>query len=179
MGQFLAVGIATKLQLHPIPSDPIEFNNLQKNLENRGIDLSIYNGQQYGETWDSHLKPSIVEAELLEFLQSIYNKLQPFTRLDDSKEVINNFKSYPPESWIERLSKASFYNLQNDAYAQGRYYSIDGKRVQLRFVSTALVMGGKIFMETDNGLFDLFAAGLQAQLDSFQLSKAIRVYITG
>ena len=179
MGQFLAVGIVTKLQLHPIPSDPIDFNTLQEGLENQGIDLSIYNGQQYGETWDGQLKPSIVETELLDFLQAVYAKLQPFTKLDDSKEVINNFKSYPPESWFERLSEASFYNLQNDAYAQGRYYSIDGRRIQLRFVSAALVMGGKIFMETDNGLFDLFAAGLQAQLDSFQLSKALKVYITG
>lgn len=179
MSEFLAIGIATKVQIHPVPSEAEAYEALQKGLAERGAGLSIYTGQVYDDVWDGQLQQEVVEAELLDFLKAVYAQLRLFTRLDDAEKVIAAFEGTPPEAWLDKLSEASFYNLQNDAYAQGRDLKIEGRDIQLRFVSAMLVMRGKIILETDGGLFDLFAAALQAQLNQFRLAEALRVYITG
>lgn len=180
MGQFLSIGIIKDLHIQKENLEEYTFDDLKPTIEKRGYHLDIFHPNIEGNQWKGTLKTEILEAELLPFLERIYSLLKDFTNLSDYLEVLEETKTITDVQKF--LEDASFYDFQLDNYGHGSRIYVErskNQRMDINFDALSLKMAGKILMESDEGLFSLFTSLLQQQLADFQLSKALKVYITG
>jgi hypothetical protein len=180
MGQYLSIGIIKDIQIEKQKLKDTSFENLKVNFERKGYDLTIFNTEIEGDVLQGRLKTEILEKELLPFLEKVYGLLSAFTFCSDYKDVLK--KVSETEDFNALLNNASFYDFQLDKYAHGDRIYIDdfrNKKVDINFNVISFKMAGKIIIESDEGLFDLFASLLRKELADFQLAKALKVYITG
>ena len=179
MGQFLSIGILTNVTIHESDIPHLLPDTVIDALGREGIDPQIYSGRSEDDRWQGDLRPEIVKSELLDFLKSIYPIINQFCRVSDESEVIDCFSSNHPDKWPDLLNEVSYYTFQIDRYGMPFYIETQSRKVKVSFTSATLKVAGKIMMESDDGMFNLFGALLQERLAQFQLSKAIRVFITG
>ncbi|MEM9886953.1 MAG: hypothetical protein AAF849_13755 [Bacteroidota bacterium] len=179
MGQFLSIGLLTKVWITQKETKEQAYEALEKGLLKYGYDLSIYDTKAEYSTWEAQLKPMLIEREMLPFLHATYALLSKYTPLFDHQEVLTALEESEPSIWHNMIKNASFYNFQEDRYGQAHYLKLEEERVRISFETISLKMAGKIVLESGEGLLDLFTDLLRLQLQEFELAKAIRVYVTG
>lgn len=186
MGQYLAVGLITKLSVSKKQAEKakITLDEAVQNLtQNTHFRAEVYDFSAEEETWVWTLKKEIWESELYDFLKIIYPLLYINKEYADYDEVIEKLSQTDPTSWMELANKKSFTAFQMDKYGASEWLSFDEKpfkpELTVNYISVALAMEGKIMMETYGSMFNFFKICVQKSFAEFQLSKAIRIYITG
>jgi len=177
MGQYMSVGIIKEIEIQKENLDQYSFEDLKTQLEKQGYHLDVFNQKIKGNQLVGTLKMEIVEAELVPFLEQVYDLLKDFTSLSDYHKVIEKAKNVTDFNAF--LEEADFYDFQLDKYAHGDRIYVDRNRIKIYFTPISFKMAGKIILESDGGLFHLFTSLLQKQLSNFQLSKTLRLYTTG
>lgn len=179
MGQYLSIGLMKDLHLNKSENEKRSFEELKPELKEKGYDLDLF--EQKKEVtesyWGGKLKQDILNNELLAFTEAVFTFLKKFCELSDDNQVLESLKQ--ETNLLNLFDEAGFYNFQNDSYGAISYLKIKGKRVTASFSTVSFIMKGKIFMEDDDGIFELLSFALQSYLSDFQLSKALKVYITG
>lgn len=186
MGQFLAMGIATQLAVSKEKAEKEKITLeevLQKMQQTLHFTPDIYNFSEEKGYWIWELKKEIWEGELLNFLKVIYPLLYVNKQHTDYEVVLEKLSETPASSWFELAEDKSFTSFQLDEYGENERLYFNEKpfrpKTTVGFDSVALAMEGKIAMEEYGKFFNFFALCFQKAFPTFQLSKAIRVYITG
>jgi hypothetical protein len=178
MGQYLSIGLMKDLHLNKSENEKRSFEELKPELKEKGYDLDLFEQKKITESyWGGELKQDILNNELLAFTEAVFTFLKKFSELSDDNQVLESLKQ--ETNLLNFFDEASFYNFQNDSYGAMSYLKIEEKRVTASFTTISFIMKGKIFMEEDDGIFELLSFTLQSYLSEFQLSKALKVYITG
>jgi hypothetical protein len=186
MGQYLAIGIATN---YKASKKEVEAVSIEKIIEKMAVDIgfnaNLYELEETEYSWEWNIKSDKIQSEFVPFLEHFYSVLDKFVRLDDADEVIQKLKSEQPKSLQAFIDDDSFYNFQesysNDSYdfSFEKEGSLMKNKVRISSDVITLVMTGKIMMEATGGFFEFFEAMIHQNFNTFDLSKNIRVYITG
>jgi hypothetical protein len=186
MGQFLALGIATRFYIskEKVEKEGLTLEDvLDKMQQNLHFAPDICDFSEEKGYWNWRLKKQIWEAELLDFLKEIYPLAYTDRSYADFEEVLKKLAETPSSSWLELANDKRFESFQFDRYGESERLYFNEKpfrpTVTVGFESVILAMEGKIIMETWGMLFNFFALGFQRAFPTYQLSKAIRMYITG
>ena len=186
MGQFLAMGIATQLAVSKEKAEKEKITLeevLQKMQQTLHFTADIYDFSEEKGYWTWTLKKKIWEGELFNFLKAIYPLLYVDKQHTDYEEVLGKLSETPASSWLELAEGKSFTSFQLDEYGENERLYFNEKpfrpKITVNFDSVALAMEGKIVMEQYGGLFNFFRLCFQKAFPEFQMSKALRVYITG
>ena len=186
MGQYLAIGIATNYKASKKEIEAISIEKvIEKMTAEIGFDASLYELEETEYSWQWNIKSDKIQSEFVPFLEYFYSVIGKFVRLDDANEVIQKLKSEQPKSLQVFLEEDSFYNFQ-ESYSDDSYDfsfekegSLMKNKVSISSDVISLVMTGKIMMEETGGFFEFFEAMIHQNFNKFDLSKNIRVYITG
>ena len=186
MGQFLAIGIATEFTVSKEKAEKGKItleDVLQKMRQSIHFTPEIYDFAEENGHWKWTLKKQVWETGLLDFLKEIYPLLYADKSSADYEDVLKKLAEKPPASWLKVAEDKSFESFQLDEYGESERLYFNEKpfqpKITVGFDSVALAMEGKISMETYGALFNFFVCCVQKSFPAFQLSKAIRVYITG
>jgi hypothetical protein len=179
MGQYLSIGIIKDIEIEKENLDDVSFEDLKSKLLNKGYDLDLFKIETQENRLSGTIKTELLENELLPFLEKTYEILSHYTFLSDYKSVLEKLKTVT--DFQAFLGNADFYDFQLDNYAQADriYMEQRNQKVNIYFNAVSFKMAGKIMIESSDGLFDLFTALLQKQLSDFELSKTLKVYVTG
>ncbi len=186
MGQYLAIGIATNFKASKKEVEVVSIEKIVEKMTTEiGFDSNLYELEETESSWQWNLKSDKIQSEFVPFLGHFYSVMGKFARLDDADEVIQKLKSEQPKSLQAFINEDSFYNFQ-ESYSNGSYDfsfekegSLMKNKVRISSDVISLVMTGKIMMEATGGFFEFFEAMIHQNFNKFDLSKNIRVYITG
>lgn len=181
MGQYLAIGITTEIRTdkaialkHKITAEEI--------ISRHALIQTLFDFEETDNSWYWKIKPAIFEAELLPFLETLYPDLYG-VGASDWADVLEKLKETPPNEWFEFIKNDGFEAFQLDSYGESVYLAFPEKgysaKVQLNYETIILALEGKISMECYGQLFGFFESAIQNQYKAFELSKTLRVYITG
>ncbi len=186
MGQYLAMGIMTRVATskEKANKEHIQLETvLQKMQQTFHFAPELYDFTDHANYWVWELKKDIWEPELSSFLKEVYPLLYAQQSSTDCDDVLEKLSSTPASSWLQIAKEKSFEAFQFDEYGEGEYLHFKELTFQptlkVSVESVALAMEGKIVMEVYGQLFHFFQYCFQKTFSSFQLSKAIRLYITG
>lgn len=186
MGQYLAVGISTKISIsiEEVEKQKITLEEtLQKMQQSFHFAPDIYDFAEEKGVWKWVLKKEIWEGELFNFLKVFYPLVYTNKKDSDYIDVLEKFSQTQANTWLELAVEKSFEAFQMDNYGEDERMYFDEKafkpKLIVSFTTVALTMEGKIIMETYGRLFNFFKYCVQNNFKEFQISKAIRVYITG
>lgn len=186
MGQYLAIGITTRLSISKDEATKakISFEEvLQKMQHTLYFAPDIYDFSEEKGYWLWILKKAIWEAELFNFLKTIYPMLHTEKGYSDYEKALVKLSETNPSTWLELANDKSFSSFQIDKYGENERLYFNEKpfipKITVSLESVALAMEGKIMMETYGGFFNFFKICIQKAFPNSQISKAIRVYITG
>jgi hypothetical protein len=184
MGQFLAIGIATKfgttkkeLQKQDITKDEL-IKQLQ--VEN-SFEPELYDFSESEQYYLFTLKKEIFETQLIPFLEKFYPMVYP-KNSSDYTDVLNKLKNSESGAWDEIADNKYFESYQLDDYAEPDYIYFDkpfNPYAKMFSTSIMLSMEGKIMMEQYGRQFKFFKLCMQKAFPEFLIAKALRVYITG
>lgn len=174
MGAFLSIGLVNEVS---VGGDTMATEEVKVPLAEHGIHLNIYEGKIKESSWEGKLRPDILEKELLPFLRALYDSMGTFTKFGDAEDILALLEKTPAKERYERLLAANFSSFSNIGLSQIIRLPIHQRHVGVRYYSIRLHSAGKILMEEDGGMFDIFSIALQQQFKEFELSKAIMVDI--
>ena len=182
MGQYLALGIATNCAIskEALEKHSISKQELITTMEQEGYFVpSIFNFVETPQVYALELKPEVLHAQLLPFLEKLYPILYA-EEVAEYQEVLELLRTTSPDDWHEI---ATFECFQIDAYGESEYLHFDKpnrSRIRLSFNQIFMLsLEGKISMECYGRQFAFFKYCIQQAFADFSLAKAIRVYITG
>jgi hypothetical protein len=186
MGAYLAIGIATNYKASKREVEAVSIEKvIEKMTSEIGFDANLYEVEETESSWKWNIKSDKIQSEFVPFLEHFYGVMNKFIRLDDAEKVIQKLKSEQPKSLQAFIEDDSFYNFQesysNDSYdfSFEKEGSLMKNKVRISSDVITLVMTGKIMMEEEGGFFEFFEAMIHQNFNTFNLSKNIRVYITG
>jgi len=179
MGQFLAIGLATKLSVNKIEVDRAQLNidKLQTEMKQSfHFDSKLYNASVNNELYEFTLKNSIFHTQLIPLLKTIYPLLYEKSAYYDT--IISKLETMPPSDWFQWAKEKSEKAFQFDEYGMQDYIE---RHHNIRIHSDCLLlsMEGKIAMEVYGRQFLFFKYTMMQTFKPFNLAGALRVYITG
>ncbi len=172
VGAYLFIGLANKVS---IGLNGVPFEEAEAPLAEHGIHLSVYEGEIKGGSWEGKLRPDILEKELLPFLREVYEAMGLFTTFGDAQDIIALLEQTPSEERYEQLLAAALPSFSDIGLLRITRLPIRQRHIGIRYSSIKLHSAGKIRMEEDGGMFDIFTIALQQQFEAFELAKALRV----
>jgi hypothetical protein len=181
MGQYLAVAIATEMTVYKPTARKQAFTpqDVTKALGAKG---DIYDFSDTTDAWTWTIKQSVIEAELLPFLETIYANLYAVGK-SDYQEVLAKLRELPPTEWLTFTDDEGFEAFQSNDYGENYTVSLSDKgqsiEIEINEQSIILALEGKISMECYGQLFGFFQTAIQQQYQAFQLGQTLRIYITG
>jgi hypothetical protein len=187
MGQFLAVGITTRIVVDKEDVDKarVNFDDVVAEMRrSMNFDANLYDWIEQDGQWVWQLKSHIWEGELLEFLKAFYPSLYAIPNGDeDYNVVLGELEKTEPHTWMGLAEEKQYEQFQFDRYCAKEYLVFRNKhflpRLRVKYQMVLLALEGKILMETYGVLFGFFAFAIQKAFADFKLARTIRVYITG
>jgi hypothetical protein len=178
MGQYLAIGITTEISTDKAVALKQKIS-AEEIIKRPPLIETLYDFEESDNYWSWGIKPAIFEAELLPFLETLYPDLYGIGS-SDWEDVLKKLKETPPNEWLKFIQNDGFEAFQLDSYGESDYLAFPKKgTVALNYETIILALEGKISMECHGQLFGFFETALQNQYKAFELSKTLRVYITG
>ena len=182
MGQFLAIGITTKLIIGKsnLEKAKLSIDETREALQKKYHFVSdLYNFDEDSEDYVFSLKDTLLHSQLLPLLREIY----PLLYKDESDycDVLKKLEDKNPSTWLQWAENKPEHAFQMDGYGERDY--IEGKafsrRVPIYHYCLMLSLEGKIMMETYGRHFAFFKYTIMKSFPNFSLAGAFRVYITG
>nr|VFJ55161.1 MAG: hypothetical protein BECKFM1743C_GA0114222_101522 [Candidatus Kentron sp. FM]VFJ76543.1 MAG: hypothetical protein BECKFM1743A_GA0114220_109311 [Candidatus Kentron sp. FM]VFK09202.1 MAG: hypothetical protein BECKFM1743B_GA0114221_100983 [Candidatus Kentron sp. FM] len=180
MGQFLAIGLATRISANKAKADKagLDREQLQEEMRKKFYYApEIYVAIDQGEYYEFMLKDDILHAQLIPFLREIYPLL--YDRPVYYRDIIEKLEKTPPAEWLLWAEGKPEEAFQIDEYGEQDYLEKNDSDVYINYHSLLLSMEGKIFMETFGRQFNFFKYTMMRTFKQFSLSGALRIYITG
>ena len=180
MGQFLAIGLVTKIGVEKKEVDKAQLNleQLQKKMkEELHYIPKIHVASDSEDFYHFILKDDIFHAQLIPFLKEIYPLLYDNPIYYDN--IINKLKTLPPSEWLQWAAGKPEEAFQSDEYGMRDYMEINHRKIFIYYDCLLLSMEGKIMMEVFGRQFKFFKYTMMQTFKQFSLAGALRTYITG
>lgn len=175
MGAYLQIGLRTRLSIAK-DSESSKNDELKKLLGSQ-IDLSIYDEQETSNRLLWTLKPSLIEQELVPFLQKQFDLIPNANEVADRNEMLTELQA------VQTVQALKDWYDSSELYVGGwnPYDSLTiraGKGYQHLAVETFVFLSeGKISMEQDGGIFGYFETLMVLSNPEFEIAKAASVSI--
>lgn len=180
MGQFLAIGLVTKIGVEKKEVDKAQLNlkQLQKKMkEELHYIPEIYVASDEEDFYQFILKDDIFHAQLIPFLKEIYPFLYDSSMYYDN--IIKKLKTLPPSEWLQWAAGKPEEAFQFDEYGMQDYMMINHRKIRVSYDCLLLSMEGKIIMEVFGRQFKFFKYTMIQTFKQFRIAGALRTYITG
>lgn len=184
MGQYLAIGLVIECctSKKHLQEFNISKNDLIEEMKNKlHFHPEIYDFSETEANYVFKLQSNVWESQLISFLQKFY----PVVYCEDNNSYENTIKklqSSEPSTWLEFADRKSAEEFQLDSYGEVEtLYFKRPFRPTVRITSNMILLScqGKVIMEEYHRQFNLFAYCLHETFSTFQIAKAVKVYITG
>nr|VFJ42411.1 MAG: hypothetical protein BECKDK2373B_GA0170837_100134 [Candidatus Kentron sp. DK]VFJ45465.1 MAG: hypothetical protein BECKDK2373C_GA0170839_101143 [Candidatus Kentron sp. DK] len=180
MGQFLAIGLATRISARKAEAEKAGLGRepLQEAIRKKfHYPPEIYTAADTDESYVFSLKDSIFQAELIPFLRTFYPLV--YDKPIYYSNIVEKLEALPPSEWLSWAEGKPEEAFQIDPYGTDDYLDSNHSEVPVSYRSLLLSMEGKIVMETFGRQFSLFKYAMIRTFEQFSLSGALRVYVTG
>ncbi len=181
MGRYLCVGIATAALLRG--KDVEKHGGAEKCInELRCIfpESIYYVAKRDDGNYIFGLRGDLFKSKLVSFLHDFYEICFQEGRIDLRNEAFEIIAK--AESWDDLFGKCEYDGneiLHFDRYWDKECIYLDYESVYLPQNGLTLATSGKISMEWYGAMFDFFQRSIAKNLEKHELSKAIRVVISG
>jgi hypothetical protein len=182
MGQILGIGIITKcnvskkkLREHDITKDEL----IAKMMSDIHFEPTIYDLEETEEFYFFTLKSSVIETQLLSFLEKFYPLV--YSGQDDFEDTLKKLKESEPNTWLELAERKHSEVFQLDVYGMPMYLYFDksfNPRVVVDQKAILLSLEGTM-MEEYGRQFNFLRYCMQQAFPEFSIAKALNVYISG
>lgn len=185
MGQFLAIGLrltaAIKKKDIEKQSDDKSADDILKLVEEKYNLTGIYDRKEEGEYYVYHLKNKLLDKELVPFTEKFYTLRYPKGAEMDEADALDDIKSQPDTSARLALLERKRYQAYQvgDEVDYFYPYILRSSEISIYSHNAILSIDGKIIMECYGHLFDFFRRCIAAQMQEFELAKALTVWIDG
>ena len=184
MGRYLSIGIATELCFEKKEAEDVfdTVSNAIDHVVKNYAPSEIYDMTENARFIGFKLKDKILETELHNFLNVFYSDRMAFDSSSCEKEsILSAVSEAKSAEEIITLAKGKpFEHFQLDSYWEP--ISIKGNwghYLYLNMEGIDLSLDGKIMMECYGSLFRYMTFVLRERYKEFQLSKTLRVTISG
>ena len=183
MGQFLAVGLTTEINISKSELKKAELDTKQvqeKMKEDFFFVPEIYSVNESDDQYFFRLKDDILHQQLIPFLKEIYPFLYNNADSPYFKYVLKDLASMEPGQWLKWAKDKPEEAFQGDGYgSRDRIESSGSRQVWINYYSVILSMEGKIAMEAYGRQFNFFKYTMMQTFKQYSIAGALRVYITG
>jgi hypothetical protein len=180
MGQFLAIGLATKLypRKTEVAKAQLSIEQLQNKMkEDLHFTPEIYVADETDNGISFTLKDDIFHGQLLPLLEVLYPLLYESSYYYNN--VLQTLQTLPHEEWTEWSKGKSESAFQLDEYGMTDRIEEGHTSIPIFYESILLSMEGKILMEEYGKQFNFIKYTMKQAFKQFELSGALRIYITG
>ena len=180
MGQFLAIGLATRIGVAKaeINAAHLTFEQLQERMrQDVGYHSEIYTVSESDNGYFFALKDAVFQEQLLPLLETLYPLLYKNAEYYDG--VLQTLHTLPPSAWMAWAEGKPAEAFQFDRYGVGDSIWEKQMRIHLSYESLLLSMEGKVVMETYGRQFAFIKYTMEQAFRQFSLARALRIYITG
>jgi len=180
MGQFLAIGLVTKISVEKKEADKaqLDLEQLQEKMrEEFHYVPELYFASEQQGVYQFILKNDIIHAQLIPFLEEIYPLLYRSSK--GYGDVIETLHTLPFSEWLQWADGKPYETFQFDEYGMRDYMNINGRKIPIHYDSLLLSMEGNIMMEVYGRQFNFFKYTMMQSFKSFSIAGALRAYITG
>ena len=182
MGQYLTIGIATKISVskdeakRQASATP---EKIKDALEFHYNKSGIYTVEETEGSVFLELRPEVAEAELVDLLQDFYALRYSEKDIRKMMDTLKNHTKW--EEWKEIADEKRFYYFQQDPYVIISTPCPGGWTDSLTtYVEQFLLSAdGKIIMECWGNLFCFFTHLIKERLSKYQLADSLLVAISG
>jgi len=180
MGQFLAIGLVTKIGVKKVEIEKANLN-IDQVQEHMRHDLhyvrDIYTASEEDGWYYFRLNEDIFHTKLLPFLKTLYPVL--YSKPVYYENVLKTLATLSPSEWLQWAQRKSEEAFQFDEYGMWDYLSINHVTIRVYYDCILLSMEGKIVMETFGRQFTFVKYAMMQTFQQFRLAGALRMYITG
>ncbi len=180
MGQFLAIGLTTKISVKKSEADKAHLN-IDQVQEHMQHDLhyvpDIYTASEDDEWHSFLLNEDVFHTQLLPLLKTLYPLLYP--ELVYYGDILQTLTTLPPSEWLQWAQRKSEEAFQFDEYGMWDYITRNHVDIRVYYDCLLLSMEGKIVMETFGRQFTFLKYTMLQTFQQFSLAGALRMYITG
>ena len=180
MGQFLAIGLATKIRVKKaeIVKAQLTLEQVQEKMTHvLHYVPDIYVVSEHNEVYEFLLNDEIFQAQLLSLLTTLYPLL--YDRPAYYDDLLKELAALPPSTWLQRAHKKSEEAFQCDTYGMWDMLEEQHSRIRVNYECLLLSMEGKIVMEEFGRQFNFLKYTMMHTFHQFSLAGALRIYITG
>ncbi|MDR1491496.1 MAG: hypothetical protein LBT05_02055 [Planctomycetaceae bacterium] len=181
MGQFLAIGLAQQIVVSNknLEHNKITLQELRTELQTNNYDLDIYDETTNEESIIFTLKESVIQTDLIPFLESFYPKFYGNQSKKYTENVLEQLRAEPTQ-WLDFAKRKSEEAFQWDN--DSSYYLCFTKPfhpyISLSFSYVILSLGGKIMSEGISQYLDFFKYCIQETFKEHPIAKSVRPFIT-
>jgi len=186
MGQFLAMGLAHEIVVSrdDLKKKKISIEELRQEMEKSLLlDLSLYDETEKDNYLVFKLKDSILETDLIPFLEVLHPLVYGERNADEYNEVLKELRSTPSSEWIDLAKRQSFEAFQYDVYGESCYIEFPKAfqpTIRLSVKRVAIYYGhGKISTEGIDEFTDFFNYCIRKTFKEHPIAKSVQVYISG
>ena len=180
MGQFLAIGLVTKIGVEKKEVDNAQLN-LEQLQEKMKVEFhyipEIYIASDEKDFYYFTLKDDIFHAQLIPLLKEMYPLLYDNSMYYDN--IIKKLKTLPPSEWLQWATEKTEVAFQFDEYGMHDYMKINHRNICVNYDCLLLSIEGKIMMEVFGRQFNFFKYTMMQTFKQFSIAGALRTYITG
>ena len=184
MGQYLTIGIATKISVRKDEAKwqaSATIEKIKETLELNYNKSGIYTVEETEDSVLLKLRSEVAEAELTDLLQDFY-ALRYSDKDKYVMEMMDTLKNYTKwEEWKEIADEKRDYYFQQDPYVITSTPCPGGWTNSLTtYVEQILLSSdGKIIMECWGNLFRFFTRLIKERLSKYELADSLLVAISG
>jgi hypothetical protein len=183
MGQYLATGLVTKVwtKTGDLKKTRATSNDVAIELERLAFVPHLYDTSEHEGCCVFTLPQTLIEAELLAFLEAFYGRMYG-PGDSDAEQILVKLQDTTPSEWLEcaRIDPDEYYHF--DQYGHSEYLQF-GKpfpeQIPLHFEAVMLGLDGKIIVESICRHLLFFTRCMHEVFSSFRIAGALRTYITG
>ena len=149
MGQFLAVGLVTKMTVEKSEAEKADMDlDLVKERLNKDLyfDTAIYDVSEGEGYYRFLLNEQVFQTQLIPLLKDLYPLLYPNS--GSYFGVIEKLATMPPAEWLTWADDLPEEAFQVDKYGEWDYIENGHKSARVYFRALMLSAEGKIMMET-------------------------------
>ncbi len=181
MGQFLAVGLTTEIEVRnpETEKDHPNISQIQEQMQHEfNFVPDIYTASEEESSYSFLLNEDIFYSQLPPLLKELYPLLYRDSK--DYEGVLQKLAELPPSEWLQLAKCKSEWAFQFDVYGVPDYlYGSYGRKRRIHYEGILLSMEGKIIMETFGRQFAFLKYTMTRAFQQFDLAGALRLYITG
>jgi hypothetical protein len=180
MGQYLAIGITTKLGVKKKQVDKAQLTleQLQEKMQQELYFVpELYEVSEVDNVYYFQLKEAVLSEQLIPFLKTLYPLL--YDKPVYYEDILKTLETMPPSEWLEWAESKPEEAFQLDENGACDYLRHGFTDIDVYADCLLLSMEGKISMETYGRQFRFFQYVMLQAFKPFALAGALRVYITG